>query len=327
MQFPNARGAIALAVYQPQPELIATQFRTIAAQTVAGWHCHIGIDGHDDATHQLVLGLVAGDPRFVVHHYPENVGIFRNFERLVGEISTGAEWFALSDQDDAWDEDKLERMLAALVEDGGLTAIVGQARVVDRDGASLGRTHRRHVSLAALLLDNQVTGSLAVFRRGVLDVALPFPRPTPAAYHDHWLGAVAAASGRIRFLADDVQDYVQHADNALGEEHRRGPAGRLRSLAGDKPDPRRMLDRLAIERWGWRRTMASTLMARLPEDAAAARVLATLSTPGVGVLRSVVASVVRREVGVQRALAIWVGSVWDRWAAPRPAHDSEAVVS
>lgn len=326
MQLSNADGAIALAVYEPHPELIAVQLRTIAKQSLATWRCHIGIDGRDEATHQLVLGLMGDDPRFVVHHYEDNVGIYRNFERITQEFHPDTQWFALSDQDDAWDENKLERMVAVLAEDDETAAVVGQARLVDRDGVALGRTQRRLVSLPALLLDNQVTGSLAVFRREVLDLAVPFPRPTPAAYHDHWLGVVAAGSGRIRFLVDDVQDYVQHGANALGEEGQRGPGTRLRALAGGSRSPMHMLDRLAVERWGWRQAMASTLTARLQEGTAASREIAPFLTPGgPGLFRVVVRSLARREVGAQRTLAIWIGSLWARLRPSRLTHEITVV--
>ncbi|WP_224279000.1 glycosyltransferase [Nocardioides lacusdianchii] len=321
----NRTGAIALAVYKPDAQLLAEQIRSIAAQTLEHWLCHIGIDGSDSLANELVGKLIRGDDRFVLHSYPENVGIYRNFERLVEEISPDAPWFALSDQDDSWDVDKLERMVAALDEDG-IMAVIGQARLVDREGGRLGMTNRRNVPLPALLMDNQVTGSLALFRREVLDLALPFPPPTPAAYHDHWLGVVAAGSGRISFLSEDVQDYVQHGANALGEENRRDPGTRLRALAGSSRNPLHMLDRLAVERWGWRQTMAVTLAGRLQEDAAASREIAPFLMPGrPGLLRVVARSLARREVGAQRTLAIWVGSLWASLRPSRLTHEMTVV--
>lgn len=310
-------GAIAMAVYRPQPDLLREQVRSLAAQTVDDWRCHVGIDGTDEPTMNLVLELVGEDDRFVVHHFPDNVGFYRNFERLLARIDADAGWVALADQDDSWDADKLERLLAAFDSDASAMAVVGQARVVDADGALLGDTARRGVSLGSLIIDNQVTGSLAVFRPRVIEVGLPFPEPTPASYHDHWLGLVAACLGRIEVLDDLVQDYVQHSGNALGEEMSKSSSGRLASLAITSRDPRRMLDRLAIERWGWRQEMARTLVLRLRagtlpremHDFADGR----LPTMTGHILRGMLA----RQVDRQRAAAIWVGCMWNRLAPGR----------
>lgn len=316
MQSPQAGGAIVLAVHRPRPDLLGEQIRTIADQSLAHWRCHVGIDGTDESARDLVARLVAGDDRFVIHHYDESVGIYRNFERLIGERDAAAPWLALSDQDDSWDRDKLERLVSVLDKDAAVTAVVGQARLVDVEGRQLGRTHRRGVPLGALILDNQVTGSLSVFRSRLLELAAPFPEPTPAAYHDHWLGVVAASTGRIAFLDEQVQDYVQHAENALGEEGRRGPVVRLKALAADSGTPRHMLGRLAEERWGWRSRMASTLVTRLEgrpvppdlHDFARARTVRVSSM--------VCRSILRRQVSAQRALAVWVGFAWARLARP-----------
>lgn len=314
MQYPDV-GVIALAVHRPQQDLLSEQMRSIAAQTLGHWRCHIGIDGTDDAAHELVARLVRGDERFVIHHYEDNVGIYRNFERLLREREAEARWLALSDQDDSWDPDKLERLVRVLDQDAAATAVVGQARVVDVGGRQVGSTRRRGVPLGALILDNQVTGSLAVFRSQVLDLAVPFPEPTPVAYHDHWLGVVAASAGRIVFLDDIVQDYVQHAHNALGEEGRRGPIVRLRALAEESLRPRHMLDRLATERWGWRARMASTLVTRLEGHAVPAD-LRDIARAHPGRISSIVwRSILRGQVGAQRALAVWVGFAWSRLAA------------
>lgn len=319
MQSPAVRGAIALAVYRPLPHLLGEQIRSIAAQSLVHWTCHIGIDGADAVALELVTRLVQDDDRFVVHHYDDNVGIYRNFERLLRERDQAAPWLALSDQDDSWDHDRLERLVQVLNHDAGVTAVVGQARLVDARGRLLGHTRRRDVPLRALILDNQVTGSLAVFRSAALDLAVPFPEPTAVAYHDHWLGVVAASTGRISFLDHLVQDYVQHEENALGEEGRRGPMARLKSLAAESARPSHMLARLATERWGWRSRMASTLMTRLHGRQVPPDVRDFARARGVRVTAMVCRSILGREVGVQRALAVWVGFVWARMTAPAPS--------
>ena len=90
------------------------------------------------------------------------------------------------------------------------------------------------MSVAELLLQNQVSGGFAVIRRDVLDVALPFPRfHTSSQYPDHWLGVCAAALSGYRVLDEVIHDYVQHGENLVGEAleaPRRRPSESLRAI-------------------------------------------------------------------------------------------------
>ena len=88
--------------------------------------------------------------------FDENVGVYRHFERLLKEVPDGSPWVALSDQDDRWFPDELERMLPHLPVNG---AVVAQARVVDDAQHVLRETTARHpTDLPGLFLQNEVTG-------------------------------------------------------------------------------------------------------------------------------------------------------------------------
>ena len=131
-----------------------------------------------------------------MHHFDDNLGVYRHFERLLALVPTDeVAWVALADQDDDWYPTKLARLLPAL-DLPGVAAVVGRARVV-ADGRDKGLTKRRVGGFASTLLINQVTGSLAIFRPEVVAAALPFPPGNDDAIHDHWLAVCAAARGRI----------------------------------------------------------------------------------------------------------------------------------
>lgn len=259
-------GEVCLAVFKPDAFLLKRQLESIAFQSLAHWRCHIGIDGEDPATASTVVSAVGHDSRFVIHHFADNVGFYRNFERIIAQVGTEAHWVALADQDDYWYPEKLHRLVSSLERTGAMAA-VGQARVVDRAGSFMGTTTRRETRLLGLLFDNQVTGSMTVFRRTILASALPFPDPTDAAYHDHWLGVTAKTLGRIVFLDDPVQDYVQHDANVLGEERGRRVTGRIQALRErSSRSGAGKLRYLAVHRWGWRVRMARSLLQRAADQ-------------------------------------------------------------
>lgn len=313
---PVGRGVIALAVYRPDPALLTTQLRTVQSQTLREWACHIGIDGRDDTTAALVSALTEGDSRFVVHHFATNVGFYRNFERLLRLTTANAEWVALSDQDDAWDCTKLER-LAGILTDRSVMAAMCQARVVDAQGVATGRTDRHPVPAESLVWDNQVTGSLAVFAVDVVRRALPFPSPTPAAYHDHWMGLVARCLGDVVVVDEALQDYVQHGANVLGE--RAGGTRRARVHALFRAGPASGVRVLATQRWAWRRTMAMTIRARVPELGDG--VLGDLADGRLSwrLLLAMASAVIHDHASPTRVAALLIGGIGDRWMAGKPA--------
>ena len=112
---------------------------------------------------------------------------------------------------------------------GDAELVYSDQRVVDEEGRVLSPsywTERRnnYDNLASLLLANTVTGAASLFRRDLLDRALPFPDTPGTQYHDHWLALVALASGRIRFIDRPLYDYIQHGSAALGHAAASVPA-------------------------------------------------------------------------------------------------------
>jgi hypothetical protein len=72
------------------------------------------------------------------------------------------------------------------------------------------------------LVANTITGAASLFRREVLDYALPFPPRYGAAYHDHWVALVAMALGEVDYIDRPLYDYVQHDGAALGHARANG---------------------------------------------------------------------------------------------------------
>ena len=223
----------------------------------------VGIDGPDPDTRSYVDELVQGDGRFSVIEYGENLGFYRNFERLLQLVPLETPWFALSDQDDVWDPDRLGFLVELLDSGPDVTGALGQALVTDRSGRVIGQTARRAQDLNTLLLKNEVTGSLLVASTCLLPRALPFPEETPAARHDHWLGVVATALGRIAVAPDPVQEYVQHERNAIGEHGPTVPAWGFAHWSQGR-GILATLNSATAEMWGWRVSMARTLLLRVP---------------------------------------------------------------
>ena len=233
--------AIALATHEPPGEALQRQLDSIRAQSWSRWICLISDDASSPGAYAGIESAVAGDPRFAISRSPQRLGFLRNFERALRAVPEEAELIALADQDDRWYPDKLERLAATLAAAPAARLAFSDMRITDGAGAVLSDTfwylrRERHDDMASLMVANVVTGAASLFRRDLLDDALPLPpaHPDHVIYHDHWLALCALATGEIAYLDAPTYDYARHdesvtvqeAPNWLRPEH--GVLGRAR---------------------------------------------------------------------------------------------------
>lgn len=210
--------AICMAAFEPDEALLEQQIRSIREQTHAAWLCLISDDGSSGERLEQLRALTADDTRFVLSKSDGRLGFYLNFERALKMVPPEAAFVALADQDDRWHPEKLATLLAAR---GDAQLVYSDMRIVDEAGGLISDTFWRgrrnnHTDLASLLLANTVTGAASLFRRELLEVALPFPAPVGDPFHDQWIAAVALATGRIAYVERPLYDYVQHGGAARG---------------------------------------------------------------------------------------------------------------
>jgi len=219
---------ILLASYQGT-EFLDQQLLSIRQQTHVDWHLLIHNDGADPKTQAMVEEHSKQDQR--IEWLNEAVSTWRgacgNFAYLMDEAQKrNCHYFALSDQDDVWDSNKLERQLAALkereVEVGAWTPLLlhTDLRVVNSKLNTIATSFNgMHCfdptpTLASLLAQNSVTGCSCVGNQALLEIALPVPES--AAMHDWWLALCATGAGELLYLNEPTVCYRQHANNAIG---------------------------------------------------------------------------------------------------------------
>jgi glycosyltransferase involved in cell wall biosynthesis len=209
----------------------------------------------------------AADPSlelaFDVIENPFALGVTKNFEQAVSRCT--GDLIALCDQDDIWHPDKLLRIGEQFEQHPELSLVFTDARLIDAAGAVLRkslfeslevtREDRAQVNsgqaFETFLRRNLATGATVVFRRALLEEALPFPAEW---LHDEWLAVMAAAHGSVRLLDEDTVDYRQHEQNEVGV---RAPTlaykiGRVLARRGSRNDRlarqfRILAERLAVD--------------------------------------------------------------------------------
>lgn len=209
------------------------QVRSICLQTLQPAEIILSDDASRDGSVELVRATVAecmaecpGPPIALrVFENPVALRVVKNFEQAISACT--GDLIALSDQDDVWAPNRLERMVTPFVQDENLWLLHTDARLVDAQGRDLGSTlfhaleatpseiRRIHAGRAfdVFLRRNLVTGATTVFRRALLADALPLPTEW---VHDEWLGIIASVTARVDLLEEPLIAYRQHESNQIG---------------------------------------------------------------------------------------------------------------
>ncbi len=167
-----------------RPEMLVKAIRSVLDQTLSDVEIVVVDDGSPEAPTQVIDEF---DDRIVFHRFEENRGA--NVARSEGIKRSRGSYVAFLDDDDRWDEEKLERQVAALeANDAAGVCYTGQ-RLVSSDG----ETRRNTPSIAgdaskALLTDRYLItfSSLVVDRETIRKAGVPDPE-LPNLQDREWL--------------------------------------------------------------------------------------------------------------------------------------------
>lgn len=214
-------------------EFLGEQLDSILGQTTPPLQLVLSDDDATDGTVRLArerieaFRQVGGQIEFVVMQNHPALGVAQNFAQALAACT--GDLIALCDQDDVWHPERVEVIARYFADHPGVTLVHSDALLVDDDGKPLGRTLfeslrvtarermqvERGIAIHTLIRRNIVTGATTVFRRALVDLALPIP---PGWIHDEWLAMIAAVFGKVAIVPGVLVDYRQHASNQIGAE-------------------------------------------------------------------------------------------------------------
>ena len=211
--------AICMTTFEPKEAFLKEQLESLQTQSYPNWYCIICDDNSSDEKLTMIERMCEDDRRFHLIRNKDNVGFYRNYERCLRYVSSETEYVAFSDQDDKWNPNKLERLLAEFDDDTSL--VYSDMRLIDKDGAVLSETYwssrvNNYTNLDVLLIANTITGAASLFRARLIDMVLPIPNRIGDAFYDHWVALVAFSVGKIKYVDEPLYDYRQHEGNVIG---------------------------------------------------------------------------------------------------------------
>ncbi|MCE6989179.1 glycosyltransferase family 2 protein [Dyadobacter sp. CY323] len=220
--------SVAMCTYNGA-EFLSEQLKSIADQTVEVDELIVCDDRSKDNTIEILKSFAATS-KFPVHIHvnEQNLGSTKNFEKCLSLCQ--GEIIFLSDQDDRWREDRVEKQLSYLNAKPEVDAVFSDGMMMDDDSKPIGRTIWQEIEFDVksqnkwkrgkpheiLFNGFVVTGATLAIRKSCLERLMPFPTHVPDLIHDAWIAMVLSLQNKIDFIADTLIWYRMHASQQVG---------------------------------------------------------------------------------------------------------------
>lgn len=213
--------AILLCTYQGV-KYLAAQLDSFAAQIYPNWKLWVSDDGSTDATPDLLAAFAERRPagQITVRPGPRK-GFVKNFMSLLCHPALHADYYALSDQDDIWHPDKLERAVKWLgqVPKNQPALYCTRTELIDEAGQSIGFSplFTRPPAFGNALMQNVAGGNTMVMNNTARALLLEVGANIDVIAHDWWIYiAISACGGRVYYDPEPSLRYRQHGGNLIG---------------------------------------------------------------------------------------------------------------
>ena len=216
---------ILMATYNGE-KYLKEQIESILNQTYTNFRLIISDDCSTDRTRDIIKEFENKDNRIISYFQKQNLGYVKNFEFLLTKVEN--EIYMLSDQDDVWNDTKVEHTYSKLKEcDADI--VFTDLEVVNEKLETIYPSFNDFMLLSRKIkkygndykmqyLYNCVTGCTLMSKKKFLDKILPIPTYSKYAIHDTWIGIIVSIYGKIAYLDEKTIKYRQHGKNQVGTE-------------------------------------------------------------------------------------------------------------
>jgi glycosyltransferase involved in cell wall biosynthesis len=203
--------SVALCTYNGAA-FLEQQLQTIVTQSYANLEIVVVDDASTDSTVKIVKSFASKDDRIRLLVNEHNIGFNKNFEKAIS-LCRG-EYIAIADQDDVWEPNKIEVMMAnwpddcdfvySLSEDFSGTAPVAKEKKLRVQLYTGSDPHR-------LYFETPIHGHASMFRRSLLPQAMPFPADV---FYDWWLSVIASSVSKVGCVPQLLTHHRVHVHNS-----------------------------------------------------------------------------------------------------------------
>ena len=217
---------ILLTTYNGE-KYLKEQIDSILNQTYTNFRLLISDDCSKDSTIKILKEYEQKDNRIKVFLQEKNLGYVKNFEFLLTKVEN--EIYALSDQDDVWNNDKVEKTYKKLKEEDA-DLVFTDLEIVNEKLKTINSSFNDYMFLSRKIkkyykdyrlqyLYNCITGCTLMSKKKYLEKIIPIPMDSKYVIHDTWIGLIVALNGKIAYLDEVTIKYRQHGNNQVGSNH------------------------------------------------------------------------------------------------------------
>mgnify|MGYP000181289211 CR=1 FL=1 len=192
---------------------ISEQIESILNQTFKDFELIICDDQSTDTTVDIINDYINKDERVALHRNKIILGYVKNFEKGI-KLAKG-DYIALSDQDDVWALDKIEKLYKNIKNHNLIycdSLLVNSNLQSKKKKMSSSRNMISTSNPLNLCLINCVSGHALMFKKELTQYLFPFPK---LVYHDWWIAFMAALHGSIIYYDEALIKYRIHDTNTL----------------------------------------------------------------------------------------------------------------
>ena len=200
------------------------QLDSILNQTYTNFRLLVSDDASTDSTLKILKEYEEKDKRVEIYGHQENIGAVANFEFLIGKVRS--EYFMFADQDDVWNEDKIEKTLSKLEQENA-DLVYTDLEVTDSRLKQIAPSYwtlkgftnkiKKYNNFESLYLNNYITGCTMLVKSKWINEFLPIPK-SKYILHDYWVSLVVSQNGKISYIDEPTMKYRQHKRNKIGSK-------------------------------------------------------------------------------------------------------------
>lgn len=206
--------SIAMCTYNGEV-FLDQQIQSILDQTFPNLELVIIDDCSADGTFGLLQSWHTRYPsKIKIFKNEKNLGYNKNFEKAISLCK--GDFIAISDQDDIWLPDKIEKLIQTFSTNDILLSHCASIHLLNnklqhKSAVLRWEKHFSGNNTASLFLFNQIQGHNMVFRKSLTPYILPLP---PDVYYDWWIATVATCYGKVGSVPEYLVQHRMHQNNA-----------------------------------------------------------------------------------------------------------------
>lgn len=196
------------------------QLESLINQTYKQIKILIRDDGSVDKTLDILKAYKNKYPKLIDIEFGENLGVVSSFFKLIELSDQECNYFAFCDQDDYWENNKIENAIKNLQKKVP-SLYFSRTKLVDENLKFIDISLKNEVraSNKNAIVENIVTGCTAVMNKELLLLLKRKNINTKnILMHDWWIYIVASFLGEVYYDKESYILYRQHANNVVGIE-------------------------------------------------------------------------------------------------------------